>query len=378
MKMRYQMMKAIVITNKGAEEIAAAEIKDLINSKPHIQETALSFEADSLETISHVCYMAQSLKKVMLLLDEFSFSSDKDIISKAKNLSFEEINTKTFAVRCERHGEHPFSSQDLEAEIGAVVFKKRKLKVSLDNPEAVLFLYIYDDHCYIGLDMCGFDLSKRQYKIFTASSAIKGTTAYILCRFAEPDPKHVILDPFCSTSTIPIELALFFSGFSVNYFNKDKFLFNNMLKFDFTSLDKKAKFEKFNIIGYDSQLRHVKASQKNAKIAGVDKLLSISKLDAEWLDTKHDKKSIDRIISFPPHPTKTFSVSEAKKLMKEFFYQAEFILKDDGKIVLLTLSKDLFLEAASKEKFKLESSHKIWQGQQEFDVIILAKNPKPL
>ena len=44
-------MKAIVLTNKGLEDISAKEIKELINKKAEIHEGFLIFEAEQKEII---------------------------------------------------------------------------------------------------------------------------------------------------------------------------------------------------------------------------------------------------------------------------------------------------------------------------------------
>jgi len=81
-----------------------------------------------------------------------------------------------------------FSSQDIEKETGAFIInniKEKKAydqKVDLENPDLIFYVYIFNERCYLGIDFCGFDLSKRDYKVFSSASDIKGTIAYSLLR----------------------------------------------------------------------------------------------------------------------------------------------------------------------------------------------------
>ena len=119
-------------------------------------------------------------------------------------------------------------------------------------------------------------------------------------------------------------------------------------------------------------MRHIKAAEKNAKIAAVNSLINFSRTDIEWLDTKFKEHSIDKIISYPPQISKLIPAKELEKLFKELFYQANYILNPKGRIVLISTEgriNDLLEKAAEMHKFKLLSKKEITHGQQK-EVII--------
>lgn len=58
------------------------------------------------------------------------------------------VKDRTFAVRVNRVGEHPFTSLDVARRIGAVLYPFSR-GVDLDNPEVEVFVEIRDDHAFL-------------------------------------------------------------------------------------------------------------------------------------------------------------------------------------------------------------------------------------
>ena len=141
--------------------------------------------------------------------------------------------------------------------------------------------------------------------------------------------------------------------------------------YNFDKLDKEIKLDKKqNILAYDSQLRNISAAKKNAKIAGIQKQIGFARMDIEWLDTKLNKESVDKIITNPPVITE-INKKNMEKLYKEFFYQCNFILKKNGKIVLITKNSESVKNIALKNKFKIEKEVKIEVGKENLDILVI-------
>jgi len=370
-------MQGLAITHKGIEKITAHEIEELIGAKTAVGESIISFEMKDLLDLCALCYKAQSVGRVILLLGQLRFKGEDDICACAKDLDFSGFLTKdkSFRVRCTRVGEHDFDSIDIEQGIGEVLAERYGCKANLNDPDVPVHAYVYNDYCYIGIDFAGFDLSKRQYRIFAPSEQLRATTAYAMLRVAGFSKKTSLLDPFCGSGTILIEAALYACDYPVNFYSKDKFAFLRFpcLKstdFDafFAKLDKKISSPDTRMVGYDHLLKDVKSAQKNAKIAGVNKRLDISKIDVEWLDTKFSKGELDLIVTNPPIMTR-INEKTMKKIYKELFYQGEFILKKDGRITLVTPIPDAFQDFAKEYKFKEASRLAMEQGKQTLYIL---------
>ncbi len=383
-------MKAIAITHKGIEDIASLEIKELIKVNSKVNETVVLFEPKKIINLCKLAYKAQSIIKIICLFDEFKIQDNLDEILKTIEKRIKKINfdkwldkNNSFKVLCSHLTNDDFSSQDIEKEAGAFIInniKEKKAydqKVDLENPDLIFYVYIFNERCYLGIDFCGFDLSKRDYKVFSSASDIKGTIAYSLLRIAGYKKEKKLLDPFCSSGIIPIEVALYNKG-SVNYYRKDDFAFLKLKPFEkqdfeqfFTKLNKKEDKTKPSIFASDQQLCHIRSAKKNAKIAAVNKNIEFSRADLEWLDTRFDKNEIDLIAAKPMFSK--YDLKRTKKTYDEVFYAAKYILSEKGKIVLISRSMDLLKESAEKHGFKVTDERVVWQGQQKLEIIVFIK-----
>jgi 23S rRNA G2445 N2-methylase RlmL len=400
-------MNALAITAKGAEEIAQLEVKELLGCSSKSAETVVMFEVDGKdgkadEALQLLAYKAQSVSIVLKLLGtakinnhlEESLAAIKDSL---KNTDFGSLREIPFRVNCTRNGPHDYSSQDIASGLGRTIMELADAKVSLLEPGIIIHAYINNEDCYVGIDVSGFDLGKRDFKVFSHPSSLNGITAYALLRLAGyDDSKDALLDPFCGSGTIPIEAALFASQRSPHFYKKDKFLFSghvgsnisnnkgkaNMLGKDYlASLDSKdgKKADKClsikgTITAFDYLLRHVIASKKNASIAGIEKLITFSKVEVEWLDTKVSKAKMSLIVTHPPSLSKLVNEKDLAKLYKEFLYEADYVLNKKGRILVVLQNESLFLKTLeANDKFRLCWQKSIWQGKQELKVIFMER-----
>ena len=142
-----------------------------------------------------------------MLLDEFGISKDfndtcKIIGERLKGIDLGGWITKDtrFKVECRREGEHGFNSQASAEWLGGRVFDKLKqekeieLSASLKDPTLVLYVLIVDEKMYMGIDLAGFDVSKRDYKIMSQMPSIKGNIGYALLRLAGFEKKSALWD----------------------------------------------------------------------------------------------------------------------------------------------------------------------------------------
>ena len=359
-------MKALAITHKGLEDVTSLEIQEFVNSKTEIKESCVIFEAKGYEELALVCYKAQSVYKVLLLLDNFKVKSLEDLCEyseKSKNEIKKILEGKKSFVIKALHKENDFSSDELCSEVAIAL--DLNLKVDYKNPDVIIFIYAYKNDCYLGIDFSGVDLSKRDYRIYVHQEALKATIAYSLLRIADYKDGDYLVDPFCGSGTILIEAGLFSSNLSQNYFSKDKFKLDiNLEKFD-----KKNSF-KGDVVGFDKESRHIRAAEKNSKIAGVDKYITFSKLDVNSLDKKLKEKSVDKIVTNPPNLNKR-NERFIEKIYNDFFNQAKTVLKDSGTITLITKSFDLIKKAA--KGFKIEKEIDILIGNEDHKIIVFKK-----
>ncbi len=366
-------MKAFAITNSGLEEYASQEVETLLGVKSKTKPSVVIFDATE-EQIALLAYRAQSIVKVCSLLETFTFNQIDDL-QKIKT-DFTKIIPfgKTFRVKFSRQGSVDFSSQEIEPMLGDFVSLqfKEPPKVSMNNPDYIVYFYIVDETAYLGIDYCGFDLGKRNYRVFANPKSVHANISYIMLLVAGFRNKQTLIDPFCLSGEVGIEAALFASQKSPFFFDKDKFAFNKFMKFDFEKVDNGIKKSKSRIILSSPHMNDVRAAQKNAKIAGVEKELEFTRQDVEWLDLKMGDNSVDSMISNIPCPSFNMPEQALKRVYDDLFFQVKHILKKKGKVVVLGKNLAYFKRVASDVKLVDEIS--FLNGQDTLQIVVFEKN----
>jgi len=387
-------MEGFVIVSKGIEDTAVAEIKELIKADSSPKEGCVIFQFKTFEELCLLCYRLQSVDRVAYLIDNFEFQFFFEEFEKfIANIEKSDLGkwvkkNKKFRVECVRLGAHDFNSIDVEQKAAAFILAalkskeiKADVKSDIKSYDITFLVYIVNGICYFGVDFCGFEMNKRHYKIFLHPNSLRGTIGYALVRESGFGKKETMLDPFSRDGVIPIEAALFTSGFPCNYYKKARFAF---LKLDigvdfeqfFSKCDEGIKSSrigiKTGIYSYDYSFKYVNYSKKNAKIAGVDKQINFSRVELEWLDIKFKKESVDRIIANPP----ASKGPNLDKLYNEMFYQANYILKNNGTVALILRTPyfpDLAKKHAAKHDFLILKEKNVWSGQQLLKIIVFRK-----
>ncbi len=377
-------MKGAIITHPGLEAVSGKESKELIGVDCTLKRSVALFDTENLEDFCSLCYRSQSAVKVLHL---FTASPAKDLeqaMEVIKGLDLEQwLKDRKFVVRCKIVENDMFDTMETEREVGGVIYEKYHEKcgatVDLEDPDVTLYVYICEDDLYFGVDFAGFDLSKRSYRIFALADSVKATVAYSLVRLGGFKEGMIVLDPFAHSGVVAIEAALHASKKPVGFYNKDRFAFLNfpqLKDFDFDAFFEKHDKEVHDIKGItasDAQQRFLRSAEKNAKIAGINKQINFTRMDVEWLDTKFEKQSVDRIISNPPKVCRLLTEKGLEKIFQELFYTADFVLKPEGRIVLLVKNYQQILNHAQRHHFHLTANFKLMQGKEEFSILIFEK-----
>lgn len=381
----------LAITHKGCEEFCREELTYIAGKfSSELKDSVVIFHLKKYSDLIKMAYMSQSISRIMILLHTTQINSLEDCKKAASKLDLSLWLPKgvNFKVETIRKGTHNFSSQDADILIGEQIINSISEKgiipeVKMNNPDVIILAYICDNQLYLGVDLSGFDLSKREYKIFANKDSIKGTVAFCMLKFSGYDKKKGLIDAFTTDGVIPIEAALYSTGMSHNFYRKNKFIFRNLGKTDvkelkkldfdeiLSEIDKEADFKTKEIKGIDNFMGNVISAKKNAKIAGIAKNIDFTRITVDWLDVKLKERQIDLVVSKPTQSIKAIGTEDLKKIYKEFFYQAEYVLKKTGKVCLIITPavKELINEAAERYKFKLNKEHRIYTGELEMIMV---------
>ena len=388
-------MKVLVTTDRGLEDICALEIKNILNKDSEIRPFGVLgrvlFEVKNIEEVAKFLYVTRTSNRVILFLKHFKTSRDKEglnkIYNEIKNIDFEFIGKDmSFAVRSKRLGAHEYNSMDIMRVAGQAVIDSIKnsygyrQKVDLNKPDLIIRVDLVGEDVFVGIDLVGEKgLHKRGYKIYNHPAALRPTIAQSLVLLSKWDEEKTLLDPMCGSGTIPIEAGLFIKNIPGSFWRKKDLAINNLdFGIDwfeyFRKLDDECILDKeANIIAADKLIRHVKGAELNAQRALVRDIIKFRRIDLEWLDLKLGENVVDYIITNPPYGYRMSYKEELQKIYRYLFYQAEYILKDRGRLVMITPQKRLTMKYADRYKFSLIHQRKIWNGNLEVYVFVFSK-----
>ena len=375
-----------LLCDPGCENIIALEAKELLGKTAASGALGSGYVtvADcSVKDAATLIYRSQSALRVLALVSKGRISSPNDLLEKKKELLDFDYSPflpdgGSFRVTCDRLGDQEWRSHEVEEALGALLHEEKRWPVDLKKPALTLFCQSVDDTYVLGIDLCGRDLAKREYKAFHTRRSLRSTVAYAAIRAAGYTGKEVLLDPFMTDGGIVIEAALYATKMSPHRFRKE-FAFTVMPIADredwnafFTALDGKIGNES-KVAGYSAMVRTLQMARANAKLAGVEKSTVTSKCEVSWLDTKLDEASVNLIVTVPPTSGKNTPLKDVEKLQDDLFYQAKYVLKKDGTVLLISEKKAEFLNAATRHKFSLKDEKEIHMGGTTLKFLVFGK-----
>lgn len=225
------------------------------------------------------------------------------------------ISKGSFRTRFVRENQFEKVDKKLVIKVEENVLKRSKLKIDRVSPSTEIWFDIRRE----GFAFCGQLISKRE---FTEKNLNKGELrpelAYLMCCFAELKENDVIAEPFCGYGSIPIQLA-------------KKFHFLHLYVSDIDE-------EKITVL-------------KEKKYFKQNDFVSIDVQDAFSLKQIKDN-SVDVIISDPPWGFFE-DVGDISLFYDKMFCSFKRILKNDGKMIILSARKDELEYAAEKNNYKI-------------------------
>jgi putative N6-adenine-specific DNA methylase len=166
-------------------------------------------------------------------------------------------------------------------------------------------VFLMKDNVTVGLDTTGESLHKRGYRKLTAKAPIAENLAAALIMLTPWREDRLLVDPFCGSGTIPIEAAMMAAhiapgmkrGFTALKWEHiiPRSVWDDCYEEARENVDMSVSV---NIKGYDIDPEMINIARQNAKLAGVDKLISFEVQDISKLK---EEGKYGFIITNPPY-----------------------------------------------------------------------------
>src|SRR3989338_7313569 len=180
--------KYIGIVIEGIEDIAAKEVQGKRKEKGRILFEELKKEYATVDTVYEV-------------EEEYTFTDQEDLLEQIQKKKW--VIEEPFRVTCKRQGDHLFNANDIEKEVGALIYEQGH-KVSLKEPKTILFVDIQDNKCKLGR-LIQDNLDKRAYRVRRNNTGISASLAAAVLRDANFPEEETLFDPYSKDGVLVIE-----------------------------------------------------------------------------------------------------------------------------------------------------------------------------
>lgn len=403
----------IAITHKGVEKFTAKELEELGIDTIYTTHTTVSDSVGesivwfktSIKKAVIIATKAQTIRAVLLLLGIATKTSEsvnnnesvnKLVLENATRNVFKESSeiikelfNKGFSFKITSKGFR--DNQEMNKILGDQAIKAWSFmnpKVDLKHPKVFIKAINIKDNILVGIDLSGFDLGNRAYKIFLHKMDMKASLAAALVIALGFKNKGVFLDNFCFNGTIAIEAAL---RATERNFRDIRNIQNNTYRMAWQNLNPLKSFEveqikqiehqfindynkhsyskdkdnkqynnkQYKICAVDNQISNITSTRRNAKIAHVDDVINLKRLDIDWLELRFGN-SVDYFISILPR------IGMSK--LKELAYQISVILKQTGKALLITDYDIKPVIDVFSQRLSIESMFKAYSGLKGYNI----------
>lgn len=314
-------MKLLLTTVPGIEDLLLEEVTRYLAGKANIEMGRVVFSCTRTLTTKELGFLISQLalvEKAYVILIDTRVDDLNDVKASIEGIldTLKEIlyPSASFAIKAERVGKLNFTSIDLAKEVGSVIQSMNfHPPVSLDDPDVLFYAEVVEGEFRFGIDLSPFvNLRDRGYRIYVHPSTLNPIVARALCRIARLKDGEFLLDPMCGGGTILIEGLLEARALG---------------------------------LGLDIRKNHVNGAKLNARRAGVNAEFAVA--DIRMLGNSL-RRAVDVIATNPPYGIREKAVGGLKNVYASLFKGARELVKEGGRLALLSPLKNIVIYSAEK------------------------------
>lgn len=300
---------------KGLEYLLEGEMRAFGLTITQISPQGVFGEA-SLGTIYNACLWSRLANRIQLILFSGQTHNEQALYQLCHQFRWQTVFSAEKTLAIEFHG----TSKNIRNSMyGAQVVKDaivdhfRKLfhqrpSVDRETPAIRLHAHLKDDFLTVSLDLVGYSLHQRGYRLQAGEAPIKETlAAALLLRANWPQlaaQGYNLHDPFCGSGTLVIEAAMMAAHIAPGLLRQDQSLVHwaqhqesTWIKARTQALQQVKPIQN-KLIGTDNHSKIIEIAKANASRAGVLPLVQFKTLD---LNDCHSEKERGLLITNPPY-----------------------------------------------------------------------------
>jgi putative N6-adenine-specific DNA methylase len=296
----------------GLEAVLKKEIIDLGYDVSLVEDGRVTFIGDE-EAVCRANIELRTAERILIKVGSFHAETFDELFENTKALNWEDYipsDGKFWVAKAASVKSALFSPSDIQSIMKKAMVERLKqvYNVNWFSEEGSSFpvrVFLMKDNVTVGLDTTGESLHKRGYRKLTAKAPIAENLAAALIMLTPWREDRLLVDPFCGSGTIPIEAAMMAAhiapgmkrGFTALKWEHiiPRSVWDDCYEEARENVDMSVSV---NIKGYDIDPEMINIARQNAKLAGVDKLISFEVQDISKLK---EEGKYGFIITNPPY-----------------------------------------------------------------------------
>ena len=309
----------------GLEKTLSFEIKKAGGEDITVTDGRVCFSGDAA-VCARANILSRTAERINIVLGEFRAETFDELFEGIKKLPLSDFIGKNDAFPNNGHSLNskltsiPACQKIVKKAMSVNLGKAYGLNVLPENGAVRKIRFTIMKNIFtLTLDTSGDGLHKRGYRKESNAAPIRETLAAGLVDLARVRAGDTVVDPFCGSGTILIESAMkalniapglnrHFSGENFPFLPKS--VWNNARE-EARSLIKTD--ADFSGIGFDIDESCVELTRQNARLAGVDKYITVKKRDIR--DFSFPETPV-KIITNPPYGERMLELSDARELYR--------------------------------------------------------------
>ena len=329
------MYSFFVSCPKGLEYLLADEISSFGIEPQHTNHQGVYGETD-LKGLYHICLWSRLANRVQLILFKGPAQTPKMAQQLCMQYPWETVFNEDKSISVEFHGS---SDQFRNAMFGAQVVKdgivdyfrdhaKQRPDVDKKNPDVRLHAFLKKDELTLSLDLAGYSLHQRGYRLQSGGAPLKeNLAAALLIRAHWPELSqqgYGLLDPCCGSGTFVIEAAMIAANIAPGLLREDQAFVNwNQHQAPLWAqaralAEKEIRSTNLSLHGNDEDEALIRMAKANAVRAGVE---SYVKFQTQPLKTMRAPMAKGLVICNPPYGERMGEVQQLIPLYQQIGQQ---------------------------------------------------------
>jgi len=303
-----EKLSCFAVTVPGLEAIVADELSEL-SAHDIVQEAGgVSFNA-SIDALFRINLRSSCATRIVVRLARFKALTFPELYNRVRKIAWQKYigDGVTVDVKAScHHSKLLHSGRAKQAVLDGIVASEGMGTQRAGESVQQIMLRIDDDICTVSIDTSGERLDRRGYRKHSGFAPLRETIAAALLRWMEYKPEQPLLAPMCGSGTFAVEAALIAekkaagSGHVFPFLHwpslKQKRWQRVLKKTEAMTVEAKA-----TILATDIDAGVLAQARKNARLAGVDKLIHFEQLDVHKLTAPEDASQPGLLVCNPPY-----------------------------------------------------------------------------